>query len=141
MAQVSLGLGSNLGDRRKHLTDAVEKINNRIGSVLSQSDFIRSKPQGFKSKNYFLNAVVIVETSLSPTELLQETKKIETELGRTHKTISSPTGKVYSDRVIDIDILLYDDLFIDTEELTIPHPLMQERDFVMVPLEQAKKRM
>lgn len=141
MARVSFGLGSNLGDKVQNLHNAIYKIENRIGPVLSQSDFIQSEPVGFISENNFTNAVIIVETSLSPTEILQATKTIEIELGRTHKSVSTPSGKIYSDRIIDIDILLYDDISIETEELTIPHPLMQEREFVMIPLRQAQERL
>lgn len=133
---VYLGLGSNLGNRRQLLLDAIEKINKKVGNVVRQSSFYETKPWGFESENLFLNAAVKVTTKLSPTELLEVTQQIEREMGRRKKTtlnsqLSTPN---YSDRPIDIDILLYDDLHVDLPELKIPHPLMQERDFVLVPL-------
>lgn len=133
---VYLGLGSNLGNRRQMLLDAIEKINKKVGNVVRQSSFYDTKPWGFESENLFLNAAVKVTTKLSPTELLEVTQQIEREMGRRKKTtlnsqLSTPN---YSDRPIDIDILLYDDLHVDLPELKIPHPLMQERDFVLVPL-------
>ncbi len=133
---VYLSLGSNLGNRRQLLLDAIEKINKKVGNVVRQSSFYETKPWGFESENLFLNAAVKVTTKLSPTELLEVTQQIEREMGRRKKTtlnsqLSTPN---YSDRPIDIDILLYDDLHVDLPELKIPHPLMQERDFVFVPL-------
>ena len=130
MHQVYLGLGTNLGNKEANLKAALEEIRKRVGEVTSLSAFHASEPWGFKSENTFLNAVCCVHTDFSPQEILHITQEIERELGRIKKSI----GGVYSDRVIDIDILLYDDLSIHTQELTIPHPLMWERDFVMIPL-------
>ena len=127
---VYLGLGSNLGNREEHLREAIQKIERLIGAVVRQSAFYVSKPWGFESDNYFVNAVVVCETALSPLRLLRETQTIEREMGRTQKSV----GGIYHDRIIDIDILLYDDLSIDYPNLKIPHPLMQQRDFVMIPL-------
>ncbi len=133
---VYLSLGSNLGNRRQLLLDAIEKINKKVGNVVRQSSFYETKPWGFESENLFLNAAVKVTTKLSPTELLEVTQQIEREMGRRKKTTLNPQLLTpnYSDRPIDIDILLYDDLHVDLPELKIPHPLMQERDFVLVPL-------
>lgn len=125
-----LALGSNIGDRHRMITEAVGKINVRIGDVLRQSAFHETEPWGFVSDNMFLNAAVCVLTEMPPHRLLEATQSIEKEMGRTAKS----EGGVYHDRVIDIDILLYDDLHISTPELTIPHPSMYERDFVMKPL-------
>lgn len=125
-----LGLGSNLGDRRRVMSETIERINELIGDVLSRSAFYETEPWGFVSDNTFLNAAVCVRTALSPFQLLEATQDIERVMGRTTK---SEAG-VYHDRVIDIDILLYDDLNISTPELTVPHPLMHEREFVMKPL-------
>lgn len=130
MAKVFLGLGTNLGDKRNNLLTAVNHIEEKIGKVTSLSSFYETEPWGFKSDNSFLNAALCVETSLEPVAILHIIKEIEIEMGRTQKSVN----KVYSDRPIDIDILLYDDMIIKTEELTIPHPLMTERDFVMKPL-------
>lgn len=130
MSKVFLGLGTNLGDKRNNLLTAVNHIEEKIGKVTSLSSFYETEPWGFKSDNSFLNAALGVETSLEPVAILHFIKEIEVEMGRTQKSVN----KVYSDRPIDIDILLYDDIIIKSEELTIPHPLMTERDFVMKPL-------
>ena len=128
--QAYFGLGTNLGDKEQNLRLAVQHIEERIGKVVSLSAFYATAPWGFASDNTFLNAVVCVETSLPPLEILSVTQSIEKEMGRTHKSVNG----VYSDRVIDIDLLLYDDLVLDTPTLKLPHPLMQERRFVMEPL-------
>ena len=131
--RVYLGLGSNLGDREDNIRKAIEFINERVGEVVRQSSLVETEPWGFESENKFLNGVLLCETSLTPRQVLKATQKIERFLGRTkcnHKT------QGYSDRPIDIDILLYDDITVDEPDLKIPHPLMQERDFVMIPLKE-----
>lgn len=130
MHTVYLGLGTNLGDKEANLRMAVEEIAERIGEVTSQSAFYASEPWGFQSEHSFLNVVCRICTNCSPEEILSITQDIERSLGRLKKSV----GGIYSDRLIDIDILLYDNLHIDTPELTIPHPLMWQRDFVMIPL-------
>ena len=130
--EVFLSLGSNLGDRRKNLESAISLIGSRAGDVTAVSSFIETKPVGFKSENRFVNCAVRIVTALDPFELLRITQQIERELGRTTKSV----GGVYSDRTIDIDILLYGNAVIDTPELKIPHPQMRERDFVMRPLKE-----
>ena len=132
--QVYLGLGSNQGDRQATLNRAIELIGERIGKVVRQSSVIETDPWGFISGNKFLNCVIFCETTLQPRQVLKVTQQIERELGRHHK------GKGYRDRPIDIDILLFDNLNIDTPDLQIPHPLMYERDFVMIPLNEIKPR-
>ena len=132
--EVYLGLGSNLGDKCLHLRTAINEIEKRIGHVECQSAFVETEPWGFESDNTFVNAVVRVDTALSPLDLLKETQTIEREMGRTHKTVD---GK-YSDRIIDIDILLYGDVEINLPELVVPHPRMHERDFVKKPLEELR---
>lgn len=157
MHSVYLGLGSNLGDRQQNIEKAVALIGERVGQVLRQSSLMETEPWGFVSENRFLNGVVLCQTELSPREVLQATQKIERELGRKKKSplllpqkgersrsisrspLSDGRGAGgeavnYSDRPIDIDILLYDDLRVDEPDLKIPHPLMFERDFVMIPL-------
>jgi 2-amino-4-hydroxy-6-hydroxymethyldihydropteridine diphosphokinase len=119
-----------LGDRAENLTRAVALISEQVGTVLACSSFMETAPWGFTSDNHFLNAVLAVDTALSPHELLRVTQSIERELGRLHKTIDGN----YSDRIIDIDILLYEDLTIVSEELSIPHPYILMRDFVYLPL-------
>ena len=135
MMYVYFGLGTNLGDKEHNLRLAVRKIEERVGKVVSLSAFYATAPWGFSSDNTFLNAALCVDTALAPLEVLQTTQEIEREMGRTHKSVNA----VYSDRVIDIDLLLCfaDDgtpVLLDTPELKLPHPLMQERRFVMEPL-------
>ena len=127
---VYFSLGSNLGDKKQNLSTAIKLMEKQIGVLLRQSAFLETEPWGFQSDNSFVNAAICMETSLEPLEVLAETQKIEREMGRTHKSVN----REYHDRIIDIDILLYDDLNISTPQLTIPHPLMEERDFVMIPL-------
>lgn len=130
MATVYLGLGTNLGDKEANLRTAIYKLQERIGKQVSLSSFYETAPWGFESDHSFLNAAIGLETSLPPIEILHITQEIEKELGRTKKSVNGS----YSDRLIDIDIFLYDNLVLQTPELTIPHPLMTERDFVMKPL-------
>lgn len=130
MHKLYISLGSNLGNKEENLRRAIELINERIGSVLRTSSFIETEPWGFQSENTFLNAACLVETELTPMQCLRETQEIERLLGRTRK---SKDG-VYHDRPIDLDLLLYDDLQINEDDLILPHPHMQERDFVMIPL-------
>lgn len=129
--QVYLGLGSNLGERKELIQKAITLVNERIGTVTRQSSLIETEPWGFESSHKFLNGVILCETALTPREVLKETQQIERELGRKKKTTLT-----YKDRPIDIDILLYDDLKVDEPDLKIPHPLMQQRDFVMIPLKE-----
>ena len=132
MATLYLSLGTNLGDRLENLSLALELIDREVGTVVSASDVIETDPWGFESANRFLNMAVKVDTTLQPLEVLQATRQIECKLGRNHKTVNGE----YQDRLIDIDILLYDSLVMSTPELTIPHPRMYEREFVMKPLMQ-----
>ncbi len=125
-----LSLGSNLGNREENLRNAISMIEERAGHVLATSSFMQTLPWGFVSDNVFLNACVKIDTTLSPQQLLAETQKIEQALGRSKKSVDGQ----YSDRTIDIDILLYGDLTVNDDNLKIPHPHMYERDFVMMPL-------
>lgn len=127
---VYFSLGSNLGNKRENLNKAIKIMEEQIGVLLRQSAFLETEPWGFQSDNSFVNAAICMETELDPFEVLAKTQEIEREMGRTMKS----TNGEYHDRIIDIDILLYDDLHINTPQLTIPHPLMEQRDFVMVPL-------
>ena len=141
--QVYLGLGSNLGDCSRNLKRAIRLIGERVGTVVRQSSFIETEPWGFESENKFLNAVVLCETERTPREVLLLTQQIERDMGR-KKKLTANSQKLtanYKDRPIDIDILLYDDLTVDEPDLKIPHPLMHERDFVMIPLEEVRGKM
>ena len=129
MAITYLGLGTNIGNKRRNLITAAALLAERVGDVLALSGFYETEPWGFESNNWFLNAAVKRNTDYTPQELLVVTQQIEKELGRTEKS-----NGTYHDRVIDIDILLYDDEVLQTLELVLPHPLMHERKFVMEPL-------
>ena len=129
MAIAYLGLGTNIGNKRRNMITAAALLAERVGDVLALSGFYETEPWGFQSENTFLNAALQLDTSLSPLELLKATQEIEIEMGRTQKS-----NGAYHDRIIDIDILLYDNLVLQTPELTLPHPLMHERLFVMEPL-------
>ena len=116
-----------------------------MGTVVCQSSFIETEPWGFQSENKFLNAVVLCETERTPREVLLLTQQIERDMGR-RKMVNGQWSmvngrRVYADRIVDIDILLYDDLTVDEPDLKIPHPLMHERDFVMIPLEEVRDMM
>ena len=135
VVEVFLALGSNLGGRRANLEKAISPIEERVGKVCHVSSFLETEPWGFQSDNSFVNACVKVETSLSPRALMLQTQQIERDMGRKQK---STDGK-YHDRIIDIDILLYGNISVDEPGLKIPHPLMEERDFVMIPLQEIRK--
>ena len=128
MNKVFLGIGTNLGDRENNLRAAIMKIEEYVGRVLNSSSVYETAPWGFNAENDFLNMVVKVETLHSPSGLLKRVLMIESMLGRERNQDR------YSSRVIDIDILLYDDLVIYEKGLKIPHLLMHERKFVLEPL-------
>ncbi|MFZ4457268.1 MAG: 2-amino-4-hydroxy-6-hydroxymethyldihydropteridine diphosphokinase [Bacteroidales bacterium] len=130
MSKVFLALGSNIGDCSNNLRVAIAHIEKRIGGVISLSAFYETAPWGFDSAKVFQNAVVEVESSLSAKVILENVKSIESEMGR---NISERNGN-YADRVIDIDLLFFDDCIISTDKLTIPHQLLHKRDFVLRPM-------
>lgn len=132
MHTVYLSLGSNIGNRKRLIKTAIDMIDQKVGHVNKQSKLYETEPWGFFSPNKFINACVCCETSHSPREVLMITQNIEKTIGRTGKSV----GGKYMDRVIDIDILLFDDLHVDDPDLKIPHPLMREREFVMKPLKE-----
>lgn len=129
MPEVYLALGSNIKDKYSNLTRAKELLSERVGKILALSSFYETEPWGFDSENHFLNAVILIGTSLQPFEILDITQRIEEEMGRTRRN-----DGFYHDRIIDIDLLLYGSLALRESRLVIPHPLMQERAFVMKPL-------
>lgn len=134
MAFVYIGLGSNLGNRADNIRRAVALLEKRIGRLAACSSIIETEPEGFVSDHRFLNAVASFETRLAPDALLNETQDIERELGRTQKSRDG----IYHDRCIDIDLLTYQvegfPIEVQTPRLTLPHPRMTERDFVLKPL-------
>ena len=130
MPTAYLGIGTNIGKKKENLTRTIEALSLALGNYTALSEFMETEPWGFDSKSTFLNCVVAFDTTISPIGLLDITEGIERELGRTTKS----TGGTYHDRIIDIDILLYGSEVIETPRLTIPHPLMHLRDFVLEPL-------
>ncbi len=137
MARAVLITGGNTGDVKPRLREAQRLVNDRIGIVLRCSHAYRSPSWGFESAQEFLNQAMIVDTDLSPEELLAAVQGIESELGRDRAAEAAETartGQPYGSRVIDVDIIFYDDLVLDTPRLRIPHPLLVERDFVLAPL-------
>jgi len=128
MKVIFLGIGTNLGNRESNLKQAVAAIEEYIGPVLNSSSIYETEPWGFKTEDKFLNMVVRAETRLEPSSILGRILIIESLLGRVRGDVQ------YSSRLIDIDILLYEDLIINEERLKIPHPLIQHRKFVLVPL-------
>ena len=136
---VFLGLGSNLGERRQLLEQAISLLEAESGHVVAVSSFVETEPWGFESQHRFLNAVVALETPLAPYALLELTQDIERRLGRTEKTQRQDGKPQWDDRPIDIDILLWDDVCVnDAPRLVIPHPLMEQRPFVMEPLREVR---
>lgn len=135
---IYIGLGSNLGDGVHNLDAAVELLQASVGEVLYTSAYIESEPWGYASDHAFTNAVTVMRTSLDPMSLLDVTQQIERQMGRTHKR---QTGEGYRDRIIDLDILLYDDLCLQSPRLTLPHPLIEQRDFVRLPLSECRQAM
>jgi 2-amino-4-hydroxy-6-hydroxymethyldihydropteridine diphosphokinase len=123
-----IGIGSNLGDKRDHCEKAISRILDfDHHKLLAKSSLFKTEPIGYPSQDWFVNGVIKIETDLEPPELLITLKTIESQLGRVETFRWGP-------RTIDLDILFFDDLEIHTEELQIPHPLLQNRQFVLIPL-------
>lgn len=129
-------MGSNIGNRKRNMREVVQYMESMIGTVTCQSALYETEPWGFESPNLFINMCVCVETPLAPRQLLEATQEIEKRMGRVGKS----ENHEYQDRIIDIDILIYDDITVDEPDLKIPHPLMKERDFVMTPLNEILKK-
>ena len=134
MKRVVLALGSNMLDREKNLLGCVKLLHQQVGIVSRLSQVYETDSWGFTA-DPFLNQVVELQTSLTPQDLLTATQAIEKTMGRTEKTRRDCNGKpVYQNRIIDIDILLYGNQQIVTDELVVPHPLLSQRAFVLEPL-------
>lgn len=131
-----IGIGTNLGNKQENIAKALEHIQKRIGNVIKRSTDFISEPWGFSSENSFLNIVIALESELSPLDLLHQTQAIEREMGRTSKSVNG----IYHDRIIDIDLLECEGICIDSAELTLPHPLINQRDFVYIPLQEIKSK-
>ena len=127
MATVYLALGSNIGEREKNLREALRRLDHAAIQVLKTSSIYETEPVDYLDQAWFLNAVLKAQTDLAPTALLRALRKIESRMGSKKAFAKGP-------RLIDLDILLYDDATIDTPDLQIPHPRMLQRNFVLVPL-------
>ena len=125
-----LSLGSDLGDKEKNIAEAVLYIKSYIGKVLNISNLYISEAWGFESKHLFLNNVIKVETNLSPMQLLNEIQQIQNKMGSEHNSLMSG----YESRIIDIDVIYYNNFIYNQKLLTIPHKQMQYRKFVLLPL-------
>ena len=143
MARVALLLGGNQGDVKRTLQTAQQLINTRVGAVLRCSHRYESEPWGFPAAQRFSNQALEVSTDLSPLEVLDACQGIERELGRNRAAEAiekASSGAAYSSRPIDIDIIFYGDEVIDDERLTVPHPLLAEREFALQPLAEIMRR-
>ena len=127
MSKVYLSIGSNKGNRSVLINKAIDEIEKKIGKIISRTSIYQSKSWGFDS-NDFYNLSLLIDTDIEPKSLLINLKKIEKSMGR------EDIDGSYSDRFIDIDILFYDNIIIDSEDLKIPHPKIEIRKFVLVPM-------
>ncbi len=143
---IYLGIGTNLGNREENLHKALCLLDDRVGGRLACSSIYRSAPQGFESKNEFANIVVVYQTDYLPEDVLLITQQIERDMGRNHKSVNG----IYQDRVIDIDLLkAYDTMGkkdaqairYASDILILPHPRMEERDFVVIPLHEVEQKL
>lgn len=126
-----IALGSNIGERKSYIMNAIAELSIRAGEIEAVSSLYETHPEGFDSQHSFLNAAIALRSNLSPTEMIETTRNIEHALGSlTHRNLDGS----YCDRTIDIDIIACDDIILQTEELTIPHPRMHLRRFVLDPL-------
>ena len=126
MAKIFLALGSNIGDKKANIDRAIELLKKKIKDI-SVSSYYLTKPVGYLKQENFINVAIVGQTLLSPQELLEFIREVEENLGRVKRFKNGP-------REIDIDILFYDDLILKENSLTIPHPGIAERDFVLKPL-------
>jgi len=128
MHKVFLGIGGNIGNKKENFREAYQKIENQLGKIVKKSSVYESPPWGFHAEENFWNQLLIIDTEHSPEELLKKIHVIESSFGRKRE------NPQYSSRKMDIDILYYDDIFMETELLTIPHPRIHQRMFVLIPL-------
>ena len=127
--KIILGLGSNLGKREENLEKACNLLQQNLGKITIKSSIIETKPWGFESQDMFLNSALVIDTDKTPFEALSICLQIEQLLGRVRTN-----AQTYHSRLIDIDILFYENQIIESSELVIPHPLICKRDFVLIPL-------
>ena len=127
MNTIYIQLGSNMGNRMSHIKNSMKQIEQEVGLIICSSKIYESSPWGETNQNHFLNSVIKVETKLSPSIVLEKLQIIEKKLGRIRK-------EKWGERIIDLDILFFNSEIINTEKLKIPHPYIQDRKFVLVPL-------
>ena len=127
MSKVYFSIGSNKGNRSGLINEAIDKIDIIIGKVMLKSSIYDTKSWGFNSNNFY-NICILVESELTPDLILNKILTIEKDMGRLKKT------DLYSDRCIDIDILFFDNMIINSKSLEIPHPRIQLRKFVLTPM-------
>lgn len=130
LKKVVLSIGSNIGKREHNIALAYEYVEKHIGQILKSSSFYESPSQGFVSNNDFINSCIAVETNAECKDILAKIHWIEHSMGR------KKTKDVYEDRIIDIDIIFYQDSIINEKDLKVPHPKYHERDFVLTPLKE-----
>ena len=130
--KITLGFGSNLGDRKEIILQAYTLLEEKLGKKTQESTMIETEAWGFESENLFLNSVAVFETDKTPRESLVICNEIEALLGRKR----NPNATTYENRPIDIDILFYENEIINESDLKIPHPLISQRDFVLIPLKE-----
>lgn len=135
MSKLYILLGGNLGDKRKIFSETILFLKEKVGKITKQSSVYQTEPWGFDSDDFFWNQVIEIVTELSPEEVLHITQEIEIQLGRVRKTDR------YDSRLIDIDILFYEDRIIESEKLIVPHPRLQERKFALIPLSEIAPEM
>lgn len=126
--KVVLSLGSNIGKRKENLSLAYQYVKKYIGKIVKFSSFYENPSQGFDSNNDFMNSCIAIETTYQCREILHKIHRIEGAMGRTR------TKEGYEDRIIDIDIIFYNNQIFDEDGLKVPHPKYHERDFVLIPL-------
>ncbi|MGQ9607936.1 MAG: 2-amino-4-hydroxy-6-hydroxymethyldihydropteridine diphosphokinase [bacterium] len=135
MSTIYIGLGSNLGNKKENIRQALSLLNEVEGiTIVKISSFYETEPVGYEDQNWFINAVAQIETSFSPQEILKIFKEIEQKIGREESIRWGP-------RKIDLDILFYDQLVYKSNDLIIPHPRLHERAFVLVPLAEINKEL
>lgn len=134
MNNIFIGLGSNLGNSKKNLEKALLSIEKEIGSIIKKSSVIISKPWGGVATNIFFNQVIKVKTKYEPLKCLEICSNIEKKFGRNREI-----EKKWGNRVLDIDILFFNNECISTEKLTIPHSFAHKRSFVMIPMQEIEK--
>ena len=128
MHKVFLGIGGNIGNKQQNFTKVEDLIEKRLGKILLKSSVYETPPWGFNAEENFWNQVLLIETKFLAEELLWRTKEIEDQFYRQERDVR------YSSREMDIDMLYYDDIFMETDKLILPHPRLHQRKFVLVPL-------